>query len=382
MGCCDERGVLLTKSNDGCENPETRNQSEINDDENNLGIIIQELNTLQEPSDDKYTIISSISQGAYGKIYLIKNQKDEQLAVKQSISGKSINSVFRESIILQKCYHPNIIHYKELVKVKKEKKEDVILNLIIEYANGGDLKNKLNEQLKDTNFFFEEKLLLNWLMQICLGLSYLHKRKIIHRDIKPENILLLKNGLIKLTDFGLSKTFKSKNDLEKKNTLAGTNFYISPEMKTTGIYSEKTDIFSLGQTFHRFIESKDKYSEEFKKLIDDLKDNEKNKRPSADEILEYPIIKNKMKEFLDENNYKKSMAYTIMENYKKNVQSYNKDEKLFICDVKKEWDELFKEKGEQNINNNERRAKRDLDILMCIIDKRLYESEQMEKDKK
>ena len=132
MGCCDERGVLLTKSNDGCENPETRNQSEINDDENNLGIIIQELNTLQEPSDDKYTIISSISQGAYGKIYLIKNQKDEQLAVKQSISGKSINSVFRESIILQKCYHPNIIHYKELVKVKKEKKEDVILNLIMQ----------------------------------------------------------------------------------------------------------------------------------------------------------------------------------------------------------------------------------------------------------
>ena len=379
MGCCDERRVLLTKVNNGYENPETRNQSEINDDENNLGIIIQELNTLQEPSDDKYTIISSISQGAYGKIYLIKNQKDEQLAVKQSISGKSINSVFRESIILQKCYHPNIIHYKELFK---ERKGDVILNLIIEYANGGDLKNKLNEQLQDTNFFFEEKLLLNWLMQICLGLSYLHKRKIIHRDIKPENILLLKNGLIKLTDFGLSKTFKSKNDLEKKNTLAGTNFYISPEMKTTGIYSEKTDIYSLGQTFNRFIESKDKYSKEFKDLINDLKVKEENNRPSADEILEYPIIKNKMKEFLDENNYKKSMAYTIMENYKKNVQSYNKDEKLFICDVKKEWDELFKEKGEQNINNNERRAKRDLDILMCIIDKRLYESEQMEKDKK
>ena len=382
MGCCDERGVLLTKSNDGCENPETRNQSEINDDENNLGIIIQELNTLQEPSDDKYTIISSISQGAYGKIYLIKNQKDEQLAVKQSISGKSINSVFRESIILQKCYHPNIIHYKELVKVKKEKKEDVILNLIIEYANGGDLKNKLNEQLQDTNFFFEEKLLLNWLMQICLGLSYLHKRNIIHRDIKPENILLLKNGLIKITDFGLSKTFKSKKDLEKKNTLAGTYFYLSPQMKTTGIYSEKTDIYSLGQTFNRFIESKDKYSKEFKDLINDLKVKEENNRPSADEILEYPIIKNKMKEFLEENNYKESMAYTIMENYKKDEKSYNKDEKLFICDVKKEWDELFKEKGEQNINNNERRAKRDLDILMCIIDKRLYESEQMEKDKK
>ena len=180
----------------------------------------------------------------------------------------------------------------------------------------------------------------------------------------------------------MSKTFKSKKDLEKKNTLAGTYFYLSPEIKTTRIYSEKTDIYSLGKTFYSFIESKDRYSEEFIKLIDDLRANEENNRPSADEILEYPIIKNKMKEFLDDNNYNKSMAYTIMENYKKDEKSYNRAEELFICDAKKEWDELFKEKGEQNINNNERRAKRDFDILMCIIDKRIYESEKMKEDKK
>jgi NIMA (never in mitosis gene a)-related kinase len=378
MGCCDEKVIVLTKKDNQTENQDTCNQSEIKDDEKSFSIYLRELNTLQEPSDDKYTIVGSISQGAYGKIYLIKNEKDEQFAVKKTVSNKSIKSVLTESKILQKCYHPNIIHYKELFK---ERKEDVILNLIIEYANGGDLKNKLNEQLKGTNFF-EEKLLLNWLMQICLGLSYLHKRKIIHRDIKPENILLLKNGLIKITDFGLSKTFKSKKDLEKKNTLAGTYFYLSPEIKTTRIYSEKTDIYSLGKTFYSFIESKDRYSEEFIKLIDDLRANEENNRPSADEILEYPIIKNKMKEFLDDNNYNKSMAYTIMENYKKDEKSYNRAEELFICDAKKEWDELFKEKGEQNINNNERRAKRDFDILMCIIDKRIYESEKMKEDKK
>ena len=378
MGCCDEKVIVLTKKDNKTDNQDTRNQSEIKDDEKSFSIYLRELNTLQEPSDDKYTIVRSISQGAYGKIYLIKNEKDEQFAVKKTVSNKSIKSVLTESKILQKCYHPNIIHYKELFK---ERKEDVILNLIIEYANGGDLKNKLNEQLKGTNFF-EEKLLLNWLMQICLGLSYLHKRKIIHRDIKPENILLLKNGLIKITDFGLSKTFKSKKDLEKKNTLAGTNFYISQEMKTTRIYNEKTDIYSLGQTFFRFIESKDRYSEEFIKLIDDLRANEENNRPSADEILEYPIIKKKMKEFLDENNYNESMAYTIMENYKKDEKLYNRDEAFFICDSKEEWDKLFKEKGEQNINNNERRAKRDFDILMCIIDKRIYESEKMKEDKK
>ena len=160
MGCCDEKEIVSTKKDNQTENQDTRNQSEIKDDEKSFSIYLRELNTLQEPSDDKYTIVGSISQGAYGKIYLIKNEKDEQFAVKKTVSNKSIKSVLTESKILQKCYHPNIIHYKELFK---ERKEDVILNLIIEYANGGDLKNKLNEQLQGTNFF-EEKLLLNWLM--------------------------------------------------------------------------------------------------------------------------------------------------------------------------------------------------------------------------
>ena len=115
MGCCGQVNKYTIN-----ENQDTRNQSEIKDDEKSFSIYLRELNTLQEPSDDKYTIVGSISQGAYGKIYLIKNKKDEQFAVKKTVSNKSIKSVLTESKILQKCYHPNIIHYKDFLK--KEKK--------------------------------------------------------------------------------------------------------------------------------------------------------------------------------------------------------------------------------------------------------------------
>ena len=336
-----------------------------------LSVKLREINTLQNESYyDQYSFIKVIGEGAQGKTFLLKNRKDEEYVVKRVNNTEKFDLIVKESTIMEKCYHPNIIHYRESFKLKNKDNDEIIsVDLIMEYANDGDLGGKLEEQIQG-KFFFEEKILLIWLMQICLGLSYIHKRKIIHRDIKPENILLLKNGLVKIADFGLSKRYNSEKDLQKKGTLAGTKIYMDPEVIQTRIYSDKTDIYSLGKTFYRFIESKDNYSEEFKNLINDIKDKEEN-RPTADEILEKPIVKNQMKSFLDKNNYKNTNAYTIMNNIKKDEELYNSPEELFILHAKKEWDELFKQNGDKNINNNERRANRDLDILMCIISRRI-----------
>ena len=285
---------------------------------------LREMNTLQKESYyDQYIFIEAIGEGAFGKTFLLKNRNNEEYAVKRVNNTETFNYIVKESEIMEKCYHPNIIHFREIFKEKNiDNNEILYVNLIMEYANDGDLGGKLQEQMKGTDFF-EENILLIWLMQICLGLSYINKRKIIHRDIKPENILLLKNGLVKIADFGLSKRYNSEKDLQKKATLAGTKIYIDPKVIQTRIYSDKTDIYSLGTTFNRFIESKDNsYSEEFKNLINDIKDKEEN-RPTADEILEKPIVKNQMKLFLDENNYKDTNAYTIMNNIKKNKELYN-----------------------------------------------------------
>ena len=138
------------------------------------------------------------------------------------------------------------------------------------------------------------------------------------------------------------------------------------------IISDKSDIYSLGQTFSLFINSKNKYSNDFVDLIDQLIDYNYYHRPSAEEILNMPIIKEKMNIFLEKNEFEKGYAFIIMKNLieEGNIKFENDDsliKKLKYC-----WNELFI-KMNPNKNKDEKiRKKRDLDILMCLIDKRIH----------
>ena len=319
-------------------------------------------------NDDKETFkeIEIAGRGSTGFTIVVQSSVKKKLyIVKKVLDKKNFKNIFNESYLLEKCHHPNIENFKQIFKERKNDK--VRINLVVEFANEGDLQKKLNE-----NNVYDETTLIFWLMQICLGLSYLHKKKIIHRDIKPHNIFLKKNGIIKIGDLGLSKEFNNEKELDKKNTIAGTINYMSPEMKT-GIYDEKTDIYSLGITFLQFILKNNIYSNEFSTLINSLFEIDKNKRPSAEEILKNPVIKNKMKTFLEKNNFENSYANIIMKEIRKSKVVY-KDEDSFIKYIKKEWKKLYNE----NNNNKDDKEKekiynnKDLDILMCIIDERIH----------
>ena len=69
---------------------------------------------------------------------------------------------------------------------------------------------------------------MNWFVQMCLSLEYIHRRKILHRDIKSQNVFLTKNNTIKLGDFGISKVLDSTADVA--HTVQGTPYYMSPEV--------------------------------------------------------------------------------------------------------------------------------------------------------
>ena len=72
----------------------------------------------------------------------------------------------------------------------------------MDYADGGDLSMKIREQ---NGKFFPENKILDWFTQVCLAIKHIHDRKILHRDIKSQNIFLMKDGRIKLGDFGIAK---------------------------------------------------------------------------------------------------------------------------------------------------------------------------------
>lgn len=81
-------------------------------------------------------------------------------------------------------------------------------------------------------------------VQLCLALKHVHDRKILHRDLKSQNIFLMKNGMIKLGDFGIARVLKHTTEMAR--TAIGTPYYLSPEICENQPYNNKSDIWSLG----------------------------------------------------------------------------------------------------------------------------------------
>lgn len=110
------------------------------------------------------------------------------------------SQVIKEARILQALDHPNIIHFQEVFKTKADK-----LCIVMEYADGGDLQAVIKAQ----KGFFSEEVILDWLCQMCLAIKHIHDRKILHRDIKAQNVFVMKDGTVKLGDFGIAKVLNT-----------------------------------------------------------------------------------------------------------------------------------------------------------------------------
>jgi mitogen-activated protein kinase kinase kinase len=125
--------------------------------------------------------------------------------------------------------------------------DDKFLNIFLEYVPGGSVVQLL------TNYGpFEEPLVRNFVRQILCGLNYLHERDIIHRDIKGANVLVDNKGVIKISDFGISKKVEA-NLLSTaaphhphRPSLQGSVYWMAPEVVKQTSYTRKADIWSLG----------------------------------------------------------------------------------------------------------------------------------------
>jgi len=91
---------------------------------------------------------------------------------------------------------------------------------------------------------FSETTILNWFVQLCLSLEYIHGRRMLHRDLKSQNVFLTANNTVKLGDFGISKVLESTNDVAM--TVQGTPYYMSPEVCQSKPYDYKSDVWALG----------------------------------------------------------------------------------------------------------------------------------------
>ncbi|KAJ2380961.1 Protein kinase of the Mitotic Exit Network, partial [Coemansia sp. RSA 2603] len=191
-----------------------------------------------------------IGKGAAGSVYRgINLRTGGVVAIKQIrkegfSSYDEIEAARKEIDMLRDLHHPNIVKY-----IGYEQTEDE-LDIILEYCEGGSLQNILRKFNK-----FPENLVGVYVAQILDGLSYLHSNAILHRDIKPGNILLLKEGIVKLADFGVARV---QNGM---NTVVGSPYWIAPEVLQLKGATTASDIWSLGCTIVQLVDGKAPYQD-------------------------------------------------------------------------------------------------------------------------
>ena len=198
--------------------------------------------------DSKYNLIKNLGSGAYGCIYLSESKETkEKFAIKiielEYLSDKERQLMEQETNMLLQFNHPNIIKCYES-KILENK-----AYIIMEYADEGDLKSLIDKNIKNKTFF-QEKILLNYFIELCEAINYIHNKNIIHRDLKPNNILIMNNH-IKLGDFGFARQLSI--DEKFIETILGTQFYFSPEIINGKMYNKKSDIWALGIILYEII---------------------------------------------------------------------------------------------------------------------------------
>ena len=264
---------------------------------------------------ENFEIICKLGSGGFSKVYKVKRKIDNKIyALKKvqmlNLSEKQKISSLNEVRVLASIKNKYVINYKEAFLDEK----DCTLCLVMEYADRGDLENKIKEQKQKSEYFREEdiwKIFIN----IVKGLKSLHDKGIIHRDIKSSNIFLFNDGIAKLGDLNICKIISNEN---LGHTQAGTPAYAAPEVWMQKPYGKKSDIWSLGCVLYEMIALKCPFREdnmvklynkvlvgEYKKIpnnfsndlnwiIEHMINSEIDKRFSCEEILNCDIIIKRM----------------------------------------------------------------------------------------
>lgn len=115
----------------------------------------------------------------------------------------------------------------------------------MEHCNEGSLDVYIRKRCSSRPYSLAETEALQIFKQVIEGYKALHEKKIVHRDLKPANILI-HNGVAKISDFGLGKILEQSREGGLMKSYAGTPLFMSPQILENKLYSEKTDVWSLG----------------------------------------------------------------------------------------------------------------------------------------
>ena len=240
-------------------NQPVRNNIKKNKNSYSTNVTLNSNNIIKEITfkSDDYNIINQIGEGTFGKIYQVEGPNKEKYAMKKILanSKKEINALENEYEMLLSLspYNLNLVNIHG-IETKKLDKTTYVMYVLMDIAIHDWEKEIMLRNSKKK--YYTEKELIKILKELIHTFAELQKHKISHRDIKPQNILLFPDNKFKICDFGEAKEILSNNRATIKQTIRGTELYMSPilfralQNKTHPKYTEhntfKSDVFSLG----------------------------------------------------------------------------------------------------------------------------------------
>ena len=201
-----------------------------------------DLNKLIGKSLGQFRIVDRIGSGGMATVYqAYQPNLDRYVAIKVLPAVNARDPIFvkrfeQEARSVAKLAHPNIVQIHDFGE------QDQITYIVMEYVDGGTLKDRLKKPLSVPEA-------VDFIIQAAEGLECAHRNGIIHRDVKPANMLLRKDGHLLLSDFGIAKILEGTTHLTRVGTGIGTPQYMSPEQGMGRNVDGRSDIYSLGIVF-------------------------------------------------------------------------------------------------------------------------------------
>ena len=194
-----------------------------------------------------YKILEKLGEGGMGEVFKAQDTKLDRFVALKFLPSQLTASEDDKARFVQEAKAASAMNHPNICTIHSIEEYNNQLFIVMEFVEGKTLKDK-----KDS---ISQKQILEIGIQVAEGLAAAHEKGIVHRDIKPENIMIRKDGIAQIMDFGLAKLYKDSNvsRLTKAGSTVGTMGYMSPEQVQGLDVDHRTDIFSFGVVLYELL---------------------------------------------------------------------------------------------------------------------------------